>query len=155
MSSTPELKPPPPDQGTPFAEASALLAQGKSPAEIFEALKAKGVDAESARVVVNSLPGAVMPQALPEATFSMPTNPLAPQTVALSDLGMSGDAKTVGTYWVAFGVVLCVMSALAMWANDAKLISEGHKLADVFSAAGLIAGSLAVVVGLTRIVRRR
>lgn len=155
MSSTPDLTPAEPPAGTPFAQAQALQALGKSREEIVELLKAKGVDAESARVVVNSLPGAPMPQALPEATFSMPTNPLAPQTVALSDLGLSGDPRTVGLYWVAFGVVLCLLSGLTMWANGAKLVSEGHGLTTVFSEAGLVAGALATVVGAVRIIRRR
>jgi len=155
MSSTPDLTPADPPAGTPFAEAQALQAQGKTREQIVEALKAKGVDAESARIVVNSLPGAPMPPALPEATFSMPTNPLAPQTFAVSDLGLSGDARTVGLYWVAFGVVLCILSGLTMWANGAKLVSEGHGLTTVFSEAGLVAGSLAVVFGAARIVRRR
>ena len=66
-------------QGSTFDYAKTLLESGKKPAEVKQALIAeRGLDEESARVLVNSLPGAQLPTTLPEANVSLTTNALAP-----------------------------------------------------------------------------
>ena len=62
---------------TTFESARRMVESGKSVAEVKQALMAQGLDEESARVVVNSLPGATQPSTLPEPTVSLSTNALA------------------------------------------------------------------------------
>ena len=100
---------------TPWAHALALHTEGKTPHHIAEALAETGLDAESVRVVLNALPNARMPQALPEANLDLSVNALAPNHFSLLDLGLQGEPRTIGLYWLAFGLVLGVaMGALLL-----------------------------------------
>ncbi len=139
---------------TLFARAQELLAKGVARPDILAQLKAQGVDEESAKVVLNSLPGAPMPSRLPEASLELGINPLAPKTVALSDLGLQGEPRVVGVYWIAFGVVLILLAGLALLANEAQLTGETAGLTSVATRVGIGLGFCAVAYGLFRVVRR-
>ena len=115
MSDQPEPPATPVTPQTPWQRALAMSEQGASAGDIAVALTADGLDAESVRVVVNSLPNAPPPPTLPSARVDFSTNLLAPNTVALFELGLEGDRNTVGLYWMAFGGVLTLMSA-GFWA---------------------------------------
>lgn len=114
-------------QGSTFDYAKTLLESGKKPAEVKQALIAeRGLDEESARVLVNSLPGAQLPTTLPEANVSLTTNALAPDLFSFGELGLSGDAPTVGQYWLAFSGVLLVVMLLVMFVPVPELFgAEG------------------------------
>lgn len=137
-----------------FIRAQALLAKGVARADILAQLKAQGVDDESAKVVVNSLPGAPMPSKLPEASLELGINPLTPKTVTLSDLGLQGEPRVVGVYWIAFGVVLILLAGLALLANEAQLTGETAGLTSAATRLGIGLGFAGVAYGLFRVVRR-
>lgn len=109
---------------TTFEQARLLTERGRSPAEVKQALIDGGLDEESARVVVNSLPGAPQPSVLPEPTVSLSTNALAPDLFSLGELGLSGDPVTVGQYWMAFSGVLLVVLLLVLFVPVPELFGE-------------------------------
>ncbi|MCA2977860.1 MAG: hypothetical protein INH41_13920 [Myxococcaceae bacterium] len=117
-----ELPPPAPE--TPFEEARRRQAAGERPDAIAAALRSRGLDDESARVLVNSLPGARVPSQLPEANVSLTTNPLAPGLFSLSELGLSGDDVVVGAYWLTFGLALAVVVSVVLFLPMPELFGE-------------------------------
>jgi hypothetical protein len=94
--------------GSPYAQLRAWRSDKVPREEWLPRLKAAGVDDESARVLLNSFDGA-NPSALPDASFSPGTNPLAPSTFSLDDVGLHGEPATVGLYWMAFGGTIALM----------------------------------------------
>lgn len=118
--------PPPNAEPATFEFASAQLAAGRTEQEVKQALMARGLDEESARILVNSLPGARLPAPLPEPTVSLSTNALAPDLFTLGELGLSGDSATVGLYWLSFSGVLLVVLLLVLFVPVPELFgSEG------------------------------
>jgi hypothetical protein len=109
---------------TPYDEAVRRHGQGESPEHIRAAMLARGLDAESAQVLVNSLPGAPTPAELPEATVSLTTNPLAPGLFSVTELGLSGDSVVVGTYWLTFGLALLVVVCLVLFVPLPEVFGE-------------------------------
>lgn len=109
---------------TTFENARRMVESGKSVAEVKQALMASGLDEESARVVVNSLPGARQPSTLPEPTVSLSTNALAPDLFSLGELGLSGDPMTVGLYWMVFSAVLLVVLLFVLFVPVPELFGE-------------------------------
>jgi hypothetical protein len=107
-----------------FESARKMLESGRSAVEVKKALMDEGLDEESARVVVNSLPGAVQPSTLPEPTMSLSTNALAPDLFSLGELGLSGDAMTVGLYWMVFSAVLLVVLLFVLFVPLPELFGE-------------------------------
>ncbi len=118
------MEPQPPFDETPFDEARRRHAQGEAPDGIAAALRARGLDDESARVLVNSLPGARVPSQLPEANVSLTTNPLAPGLFSLTELGLSGDDAVVGAYWLTLGLGLAVVVSLVLFLPMPELFGE-------------------------------
>lgn len=123
---------------------------------------ARGLDEESARVLVNSLPGARLPSMLPEATVSLSTNALAPDLFTLGELGLSGDAATVGLYWVVFAAVLLVVVLLVLFVPVPELFGpEGpsdsflYFVDVVLPPAGFTLVGVALARGLYLIARSR
>ncbi len=112
---------------TPWQHAQQLLTEGNTPLQIAQALAQTGLDAESVRVLINALPGARMPQALPEANLDLSVNPLAPSHFSLFELGLRGDPRTIGLYWVAFGAVLAALLGLLTLVGA---LSEGSAVTD-------------------------
>jgi len=142
-----------PEAATGYAATALRLhAEGKSRADILAELSAQGLDDESARIVLNTLPGSPQPHVLPEASIDMGKNPLAPDMFTISHLGLSGPPRVVGAYWTAFGAVLIVLFGLllitAEWANPSPMTL-------LFARIGMGLGALAVVRGLWRIIPRR
>lgn len=117
MSDTPEQpeQPKAPEAsapvGTAYEQVQKLKADGATREQIIEKLKAGGHDDESAKVLVNSVMGA-MPSELPSAQLSPGTNALAPSVFALSDIGLTGPSHVVGLYWMGFGAAILVALAL-------------------------------------------
>ncbi|MBL8922627.1 MAG: hypothetical protein JNJ54_27505 [Myxococcaceae bacterium] len=153
--------PPTPEPAT-FEFARDQLAAGRSQLEVKEALMARGLDEESARVLVNSLPGARLPSTLPEATVSLSTNALAPDLFTLGELGLSGDAATVGLYWVVFAGVLLVVVLLVLFVPVPELFgAEGpsdsflYFVEVVLPPAGFTLVGVALARGLYLIARTR
>lgn len=111
---------------TTYERALGLLRAGQSAAEVEKQLIAEGLDAESAKVMVNALPGVGEPSVLPEANVALSTNALAPDLLSMSELGLSGDDATVGAYWLTFGLVLLVAMAVVLFVPVPELFgSEG------------------------------
>jgi hypothetical protein len=137
-----------------YQQALTLQQQGVSRDDIRTQLLARGLEAESVGVVLNSLPNAPMPPLLPEAHLELGINPLAPNTVAVSDLGMSGDPRVVGLYWLTFGVVLTLLCGVVLWVNEAKLTDASAGLYGFFAKIGIFLGAVATVFGFYRAWRR-
>jgi hypothetical protein len=145
--------------GTPFELAQQLVAQKVPRDEAIARLRASGLDEEAARVALNAVDGAT-PSDLPDATLAPGTNPLAPGSFALSDIGLSGSPAVVALYWMAFGAVVLVAVAIFRVLPE---IGVGEPLSDasVFWAKfGLGLGAAAFAWGVLRLagavrVRRR
>lgn len=112
------------DQATAFERARALIEQGRSREEARAELTSQGLDEESVRVVLNSLPGARLPSELPEPTMSLSTNALAPDLLSVSELGLSGSPLVVGAYWLTFSGALLVVLLLVLFAPVPELFGE-------------------------------
>lgn len=108
-----------------FEQATRLKASGKSLAEVKAELVASGIDEESAQIAVNALPGAE-PAALPQANLSLTTNALAPNLFSVTELGLSGDDRIVGWYWLTFGLVVLLVVSVVVFVPVPELFgSEG------------------------------
>ncbi len=103
-----------PLERTPWQHAMALHSEGKTPAEIRAALTHAQLDPESVAVLLNALPDSRMPSVMPEAKLDLGVNPLAPRLFSIFELGLSGDPKTIGLYWLVFGGVLSVLLGVFM-----------------------------------------
>jgi len=137
------------------ATAQRLHAEGKSRSDILAELSAQGLDEESARILLNTLPGAPERHDLPEANLDMGKNPLAPSMFTLSHLGLSGPPRMVGIYWIAFGAVAFVLLGLLLITAEVNPWATPSRLALVFARIGLGLGLLAVIRGLWRVILRR
>ena len=91
--------------GTSWDLVKQYKADGLNREQMFEKLKATGLDDESSKVLINSVIG-TMPSDLPNAQLSPGMNVLSPSTFTLSDIGLTGPAATVGLYWMAFGAAI-------------------------------------------------
>lgn len=112
--------------GTLFDRARAMVEAGSPPPDVKAMLTSNGLDEESARVLLNSLPGAKLPSALPEANVSLTTNPLAPDLFSFTELGLTGDPATVGLYWLTFSGVLLIVILIVLFLPLPQLFgSEG------------------------------
>lgn len=107
--SAPETKPEPAASAEPTSAGWELVQQlkreGATREQMLERLKATGLDDESAKVLINSVAGA-LPAELPSAQISPGMNVLSPSTFSLSDVGLTGPAHTVGLYWMGFGAAI-------------------------------------------------
>lgn len=91
--------------GTRWDLVKRLKSEGASREQMLARLKDAGLDDESAKVLINSVDGA-LPAELPDAQLSPGTNTLSPSTFTLSDIGLTGPAHTVGLYWMGFGAAI-------------------------------------------------
>jgi len=122
QTSAPEAATPAPGakpdaNGTSWDLVKQYKADGVSREQMLEKLKAIGLDDESARVLINSVVGA-MPVELPNAQFSPGINVLSPSTFTLSDIGLTGPPATVGLYWMAFGAAILLALGLGFILNS-------------------------------------
>lgn len=101
----------PTPNGTSWDLVKRFKADGLAPDEMLQKLKATGLDDESAKVLINSVVGA-MPAELPNAQLSPGTNTLSPGTFTLSDIGLTGPPTTVGLYWMGFGAAILLALGL-------------------------------------------
>lgn len=95
----------PEPNATSWELVQRFKADGVPREQMLEKLKATGLDEESARVLMNSVIGA-LPSDLPDAQLSPGTNVLSPSTFTLSDIGLTGPPATVGLYWMGFGAAI-------------------------------------------------
>jgi hypothetical protein len=101
-------------QESPFALVTRWKREGVPQDHWRSRLLERGLDAESAQIVINSIAGR-NPAELPTATFGQGTNPLAPGSFAFTDLGLQGHPATVGLYWLVFGIAaLGMLSVFAL-----------------------------------------
>jgi hypothetical protein len=110
--------------GTLYAQAQALYEQQLTRPQIAEELTRRGADAESVQVVLNTLPGAPQPQALPEVHFDQSVNPLSPQLLSVLDMGLQGDRVTVALYWLTFGGVLGVFMTIVLAVGETDFLTS-------------------------------
>lgn len=110
--------------GTTFDRAKAMVESGKPLEDVKKMLTADGLDEESARILLNSLPGAKLPSTLPEANVSLATNSMAPDLFSFSELGMSGDPAVVGLYWLVFATVLLAVVLIVMFLPLPQLFGD-------------------------------
>lgn len=94
-----------PAQGTRWDLVKRLAGEGATREQMMSRLKDTGLDDESAKVLINSVAGA-LPVELPDAQLSPGTNTLSPSTFTLSDIGLTGPPHTVGLYWMGFGAAI-------------------------------------------------
>ncbi len=113
------MDPPASANGTNWDLVKRLKAEGVTPADAVARLKATGLDDESAKVLVNSVMGA-MPTDIPSAQLTPGTNILAPAVFTLSDIGLTGSPTVVGVYWIGFGaaILLALGVGFMMTATD-------------------------------------
>ncbi|MBL8913331.1 MAG: hypothetical protein JNM17_21720 [Archangium sp.] len=104
--------------GTAYEQVQKLKADGKTREEILTVLKGQGHDDEAAKVLVNSVMGA-MPAELPSAQLSPGTNALAPSVFSLSDIGLTGPSHVIGLYWIGFGAAILLALGIASVMNMA------------------------------------
>ena len=97
--------------GTSWDLVKKLKADGVPREQMMEKLKSMGLDDESAKVLINSVAGA-LPSDLPNAQLSPGTNILSPGTFTLSDIGLTGPPATVGLYWMGFGAAILLSLGL-------------------------------------------
>jgi hypothetical protein len=145
-----------------FDEVKARYEAGEKPSAIKSWLLARGVDAEAAQVLVNSLPSAPMPSALPEPSVSLTTNPLAPDLFSLTELGLQGSPGTVGAYWIAFALGLLFVLLLVMFIPMPELFGSGgpsdaflYFVEEVLPPAGLFIVVVALVRGFFLVLKGR
>jgi hypothetical protein len=91
--------------GTNYDLVKRLKGENATREQMLEKLKAAGLDDESAKVLINSVVGA-LPAELPEPQLSPGMNVLSPATFTLSDIGLTGHPATVGLYWMGFGAAI-------------------------------------------------
>lgn len=97
--------------GTHWDQVRRLQQEGATREQMLEKLKLAGLDDESARVLINSVSGA-LPAELPSAQLSPGLNVLSPSTFTLSDIGLTGHPTTVGLYWMGFGAAILLALGL-------------------------------------------
>lgn len=132
--------------------ARALETAGTAPKDIEARLVARGLDVESAKVLVNSLPGASGQPTLPTARLDMATNPLSGAGLSSADIGLQGPRKTVGAYWVAFGLALAVLLGALLLADQQGLTQQPLQYGVIFTLkAGIALGCFSMVLGAYKI----
>ncbi|HEY0882981.1 MAG TPA: hypothetical protein VGD87_15675 [Archangium sp.] len=108
MSETPPTEAAPaaaPTPGTNYDVVKQMAEAKASREDMLAKLKAAGLDDESAKVLINSVSGA-LPAEIPDAQLSPGMNVLSPSTFTLSDIGLTGHPATVGLYWMGFGAAI-------------------------------------------------
>lgn len=123
--------------GTRWDLLQRLKAEKATREQMLEKLKASGLDDESARVLVNSVSGA-LPSEIPSAQLAPGTNVLAPSTFSLSDVGLTGSAAVVGQYWMGFGAAILLALGVATMMTVTELVT----LPDDVAFYGLRIGGL-------------
>jgi hypothetical protein len=148
-----------PVAGTNWDLVNTLKAEGATREQVLERLKARGLDDESSKVLVNSVMGA-MPSELPSAQLTGGTNVLSPSTFTLSDIGLTGHPTVVGTYWIGFGaaILLALGIGTLMSVTDLVTVPEGVeyfalRLGGIASMAFIAWGVFRYLQGIT--IRRR
>jgi hypothetical protein len=130
-----------------WEEAKGWAQAGVARADILTRLRGQGLDEEAARIVLNSLPGAPLPQPLPELNLDLGQNTMAPGLVSPFELGMTGNRRMLAVYYLAFGLVLATLFGSLLLALEFALIDAAKGL----RAAGWLGfglGALALGRGL-------
>ncbi len=122
-------------------------AQGLDRGAMMERLRLKGIDPESARVLLNALPSAPAPQPLPELNLDWSQNALAPGLASPFELGLAGSRRTVALYWLSFGSVFFTLSAIMWAAYEFKLLEPSSGTVGV-TLFGMGLAALALARGL-------
>lgn len=143
----------PPSAPSPFERARAWHAEGQSRADIARRLAGE-LDEDSLKVVLNTLPGAPLPHALPEARFDTSTNALAPGALSFLDFGLSGERRIVAGYWLALGSLL-LAPPLVVWVLDfAGVLPPLPGQVGFALGTAFVLGALASLLGLLRLLGR-
>ncbi len=129
---------PPPEGSTTFELVRRMKNEGATREQVLEKLKANGLDDESAKVLLNSVMGA-MPSELPGAQLAPGTNVLSPGVFTLSDIGLTGPPTVVGLFWMGFGAAILVALGIGGLMTATDLV----KLPDDVGYYGLRLGGVA------------
>jgi hypothetical protein len=134
----------------PWNELKAWDSERLSRDTMVERLKQRGLTDESIQVLLNALPSASAPPAVPDLKLDWSQNALAPASLSVFELGLSGGKRTIALYWLVFGSVLFTLSASLRLACDFELLSDGQK-ARWISTFGLWVSALALAEGFRRL----
>ncbi len=107
-----------------WEEARRWVQAGVPRPDILSRLRGQGLDEESARIVLNSLPGAPLPQELPELNLDLGQNTMAPGLVSPFELGMTGNRRMLAIYYFAFGLVLATLFGALFLAVEFGLLDS-------------------------------
>lgn len=135
--------------GTNYDLVQKLKADGATREQAIEKLKATGLDDESAKVLVNSVMGA-LPVDLPSAQLTPGTNALAPNVFTLSDIGLTGPAHVVGLYWMGFGVALFLALGLGTMMTVTGLVQLPELVGEYALRLGSLLGFVCLGWGAFR-----
>jgi hypothetical protein len=145
-----------------FDEAEQLMAESHDAELVKRSLMSRGLNEESARVLVNSLPTGAMPSSLPEPSMSLSTHAMVPDLFSLTELGLHGDPALVGLYWLAFSGVFLLVLLLVVLVPLPELFGEAGPsegflvfIEDVAPPVGLSIALIAFLRGLFLVTRGR
>lgn len=126
-----------------------LKAEGATREVMLEKLKAAGLDDEGAKVLVNSVAGA-LPSELPSAQLTAGTDLLSPSVYTLSDIGLTGPPTVVGLYWMGFGVAILLALGLGWMLTAAGLAEVPPGVGEYALRIGGVAASTSLAWGAFR-----
>lgn len=135
--------------GTHWDLVNRLKTEGASREVVLEKLKGLGLDDESAKVLVNSVMGA-MPADLPSAQLTGGTNVLAPGSFTLSDIGLTGHPTVVGLYWMGFGAAILLALGIGALMSVTELVTVPDDVAFFALRLGGIASMAFIAWGVFR-----
>lgn len=135
--------------GTAYDQVTKWKTEGVSREDAITRLKAQGHDDESAKVLVNSVMGA-MPAELPSAQLTAGTNTLSPSVFSLSDIGLTGPSHVVGLYWMGFGAAILLALGLGTMMTVTEMVKINDDLAFYAVRLGGVASMACVAWGVFR-----
>lgn len=148
-AASPDSAAPTAPPGTSWDLVQRLKAEGATREVMLEQLKAAGLDDEGAKVLVNSVAGA-LPSELPSAQLTAGTDLLSPSVYTLSDIGLTGPPTVVGLYWMGFGVAILLALGLGWMLTAAGLAEVPAGVGEYALRIGGIAASSALAWGAFR-----
>lgn len=135
--------------GTAWELVRRLKSEGATREVMLAKLKETGLGDEEAKVLVNSVAGA-LPAELPSAQLTGGNDLLAPSVFTLSDIGLTGPPTLVGLYWMGFGVAILIALGLGWLLTAAGLAELPEHVGEYAVRIGGVAASTFLVWGAYR-----
>ncbi len=136
-------------RGTSWDLVQRLKAEGVTREVMLARLKESGLDDEAAKVLVNSVDGA-MPSELPSAQLTGGTDLLSPSVFTLSDIGLTGPPTVVGLYWMGFGAAILLALGLGWVLTEAGFAELPASVGEYAVRLGGLAASTCLIWGAYR-----